>query len=48
MSVCYDKLWKMLIDKRMNRTDLKEWLELVLMYWQKWEKEKRFSLEKLA
>ena len=24
MSVCYDKLWKMLIDKRMNRTDLKE------------------------
>ena len=24
MSVCYDKLWKLLIDKRMNRTDLKE------------------------
>lgn len=24
MSVCYDKLWKMLIEKRMNRTDLKE------------------------
>lgn len=24
MSVCYDKLWKMLIDKRMNRTDLKD------------------------
>lgn len=23
MSVCYDKLWKMLIDKKMNRTDLK-------------------------
>ena len=24
MSVCYDKLWKILIDKKMNRTDLKE------------------------
>lgn len=24
MSVCYDKLWKLLIDKRMNRTELKE------------------------
>ncbi len=24
MSVCYDKLWKMLIDKRMNRTELKD------------------------
>ncbi|MCC8123774.1 MAG: helix-turn-helix transcriptional regulator [Oscillospiraceae bacterium] len=23
MSVSYDKLWKLLIDKRMNRTDLK-------------------------
>lgn len=24
MSVCYDKLWKILIDKGMKRTDLKE------------------------
>ena len=24
MSVCYDKLWKILIDKKMNRTDLKD------------------------
>lgn len=24
MSVCYDKLWKLLIDKKMNRTELKE------------------------
>ena len=24
MPVSYDKLWKMLIDRRMNRTDLKE------------------------
>ncbi len=22
--MCYDKLWKILIDKRMNRTDLKD------------------------
>ncbi len=24
MSICYDKLWKLLIDKKMNKTDLKE------------------------
>lgn len=24
MPVSYDKLWKMLIDKKMNRTDLKD------------------------
>lgn len=24
MAVSYDKLWKLLIDKKMNRTDLKE------------------------
>lgn len=24
MRVCYDKLWKMLIDKKMNRTELKK------------------------
>ena len=24
MAVCYDRLWKLLIDKKMNRTDLKE------------------------
>lgn len=24
MSVCYDKFWKILIDKRMNRTELKD------------------------
>ena len=24
MSVSYDKLWKLLIDKKMNRTELKE------------------------
>ena len=24
MAVCYDKLWKLLIDKKMNRTELKE------------------------
>jgi len=23
MSVCYDKLWKLLIDKNMNKTDLR-------------------------
>lgn len=24
MSVCYDKLWKMLIDRKINRTELKD------------------------
>ena len=24
MSICYDKLWKLLIDKKMNKTELKE------------------------
>lgn len=24
MQVSYDKLWKMLVDKKMNRTDLKD------------------------
>lgn len=23
-AVCYDKLWKLLIDKKMNKTDMKE------------------------
>lgn len=23
-TVCYDKLWKLLIDKKMNKTDMKE------------------------
>ena len=24
MAICYNKLWKLLIDKKMNRTELKE------------------------
>ena len=24
MAICYDRLWKLLIDKKMNRTELKE------------------------
>lgn len=31
MSVSYDKLWKLLIDKKMNRTELRMLLVLVLM-----------------
>ena len=43
MSVCYDKLWKLLIDKKMNRTELK--LQgLVLMCWQDWGRMNRFLL----
>ena len=37
MPVSYDKLWKMLIDKKMNRTDLKDGLVSALMFWPKWD-----------
>ena len=45
MAICYDKLWKLLIDKKMNRTELKE--ALVLMYWLDWEKMKLFLSSQL-
>ena len=36
MPVSYDKLWKILIDKRMNRTELKDMAGISLMFWPKW------------
>ncbi len=47
MSVCYDKLWKMLIDKRMNRTDLKEMAGISFNVLAKMGKEETVSLESL-
>lgn len=35
MTISYDKLWKLLIDKKMNRTDLKNVQTLALMCWLK-------------
>ena len=26
MTVCYDKLWKLLIDKKMKKVDLMHWI----------------------
>ena len=47
MSVCYDKLWKMLIDKRMNRTDLKDMAGISFNVLAKMGKEETVSLESL-
>ena len=47
MSVCYDKLWKMLIDKRMNRTYLKEMAGISFNVLAKMGKGETVSLESL-
>lgn len=47
MSVCYDKLWKMLIDKRMNRTDLKDMAGISFNVLAKMGKGETVSLESL-
>lgn len=38
MSVSYDKLWKLLIDKKMNRTELKDAAGISFNVLAKWEK----------
>lgn len=47
MSVCYDKLWKMLIDKRMNRTGLKDMSGISFYVLAKMGKGETVSLESL-
>lgn len=47
MPVSYDKLWKMLIDKRMNRTDLKDMAGISFNVLAKMGKEETVSLESL-
>ena len=47
MPVSYDKLWKMLIDKRMNRTDLKEMAGISFNVLAKMGKGETVSLESL-
>lgn len=47
MSVCYDKLWKMLIDKRMNRTDLRDMAGISFNVLAKMGKGETVSLESL-
>ena len=47
MSVCYDKLWKILIDKGLNRTDLKEMAGISFNVLAKMGKRENVSLESL-
>lgn len=47
MSVCYDKLWKMLIDKSMNRTALKDMAGISFNVLAKMGKGETVSLESL-
>ncbi len=47
MPVCYDKLWKILIDKRMNRTDLKDMAGISFNVLARMGKGKTVSLESL-
>lgn len=47
MLVCYDKLWKILIDKGMNRTDLKEMAGISFNVLAKMGKGETVSMESL-
>ncbi len=47
MSISYDKLWKLLIDKKMNRTDLKETSGISFNVLAKMGKNEAVSMESL-
>ena len=47
MPVSYDKLWKLLIDKKMNRTDLKEAAGIIFNVLAKMGKREFISMESL-
>lgn len=47
MSVSYDKLWKLLIDKKMNRTDLKNSAGISFNVLAKMGKGKAVSMESM-
>ena len=47
MSVCYDRLWKLLIDKKMNRTELKDMAGISFNVLAKMGKGETVSLESL-
>ena len=47
MPVSYDKLWKILIDRKMNRTDLKDAAEISFNVLAKMSRNKFVSLESL-
>ena len=43
MAVSYNKLWKLMIDKGLNKTKLRTKQEFHLMLWQKSEKTSQFK-----
>lgn len=47
MSVSYDKLWKLLIDKKINRTDLKNAAEISFNVFAKMGKGEAVSMESM-
>ncbi len=48
MVVCYDKLWKLLIDRKMNRTDLKNISDISFNVLAKMSHNEFVSLESLC
>lgn len=48
MKVCYDKLWKLLIDKKMKRTDLIKKAKISSNVLAKMGKEETVSLESIG
>ena len=48
MSVCYDKLWKILIDKQMNRTELKDKAGISFNVLAKMGKDEPIAMDSLA
>ena len=45
MTVCYNKLWKILIDKNMSKTQLIKLQKLAQMQWKSWEKMRMLELK---
>ena len=48
MRVCYDKLWKLLIDKKMKKTDLIREAKIISNVLAKMGKEESVSLESIG
>lgn len=48
MTVCYDKLWKLLIDKKLKRTDLVKYARISTNVLARMGKEEPVSLESIG
>ncbi len=47
MNRSYNKLWKLMIDKKMNKTQLREAQKSQAMLWLNWEKDESVPVETL-